>query len=376
MSWPALLIEAFASGPCGGNGAAVVLLPQPLPDADLQAIAASLKQSETAFLLRQGDQWLLRWFTPSCEVRLCGHATLAALLALGHWGWLQPGQSAIFHSRSGPLPVQLAARPPAIAAANSDDNPNSGAGANSGDKANSAATLGPGASPAPDADVDPGSGSTGSIQLPAGELVPSTLSSSLRQELERRCGAALVSSWSSSLGYWVALLSDGLSLAPLDGLAAILSGPERAGLVVMAATNSAATAAGLLFPAPPAAATPAAHPDAASSAAAGQVNVNGLKPDYQLRFFAPGLGIDEDPVTGSAHALVAPYWLERTGRRQVVGWQPSPRPGGMVVSAASSGMIQLLGSGHLLWDGRLRFKSCENSCGDGGLGEWAALANG
>ena len=347
MSWPALLIEAFASGPCSGNGAAVVLLPQPLPDADLQAIAASLKQSETAFLLRQGDQWLLRWFTPSCEVRLCGHATLAALLALGHWGWLQPGQSTIFHSRSGPLPVQLAARPPA--------------------------------------------GAAGSIQLPAGELVPATLSDPLRQELERRSGAALVSSWSSSLGYWVALLSDGLSLAPLDGLAAILSGPERAGLVVMAATNSAAansaaanaapTAAGPLCPAPAVAATPvaataAAHPDAASSAAAGQVNVNGLTPDYQLRFFAPGLGIDEDPVTGSAHALVAPYWLERTGRRQVVGWQPSPRPGGMVVRAASSGMIQLLGYGHLLWDGRLRFKSCEDSCGDGGLGEWAALANG
>jgi predicted PhzF superfamily epimerase YddE/YHI9 len=324
-----------------------VLLPQPLPDADLQAIAASLKQSETAFLLRQGDQWLLRWFTPSCEVRLCGHATLAALLALGHWGWLQPGQSTIFHSRSGPLPVQLAARPPA--------------------------------------------GAAGSIQLPAGELVPATLSDPLRQELERRSGAALVSSWSSSLGYWVALLSDGLSLAPLDGLAAILSGPERAGLVVMAATNSAATnsaaanaaptAAGPLCPAPAVAATPvaataAAHPDAASSAAAGQVNVNALTPDYQLRFFAPGLGIDEDPVTGSAHALVAPYWLERTGRRQVVGWQPSPRPGGMVVSAAPSGMIQLLGSGHLLWDGRLQFKSCEDSCGDGGLGEWAALSNG
>lgn len=340
MSWPALLIEAFASGPCSGNGAAVVLLPQPLPDADLQAIAASLKQSETAFLLRQGDQWLLRWFTPSCEVLLCGHATLAALLALGHWGWLQPGQSTIFHSRSGPLPVQLAARP----------------------------TPGPGASRAADAHADPGSGAAGSIQLPAGELVPAALSDPLRQELERRSGAALVSSWSSSLGYWVALLSDGLSLAPLDGLAAILSGPERAGLVVMAATNSAATNS--------AAATAAAHPDAASSAAAGQVNVNGLTPDYQLRFFAPGLGIDEDPVTGSAHALVAPYWLERTGRRQVVGWQPSPRPGGMVVRAASSGMIQLLGSGHLLWDGRLQFKSCEDSCGDGGLGEWAALANG
>jgi predicted PhzF superfamily epimerase YddE/YHI9 len=307
MSWPALLIEAFASGPCSGNGAAVVLLPQPLPADDLQAIAASLKQSETAFLLRHGDQWLLRWFTPSCEVQLCGHATLASLIALGHWGWLQPGQGAILHSRSGPLPVQLA----------------------------------PGAA----------AGGWGSIQLPAGQLLPAALASPLQQELQRRCGAALVSSWSSSLGYWVALLADGLSLAALDGLAAILTGHERAGLVVMAATNSAASSN----------ATP---------------KVQGLTPDYQLRFFAPGLGIDEDPVTGSAHALVAPYWLERTGRHQVVGWQPSQRPGGLVASAAASGMIQLLGSGHLLWDGRLHFKSGDYSCGDGGLGEWAALLSG
>ena len=104
--------------------------------------------------------------------------------------------------------------------------------------------------------------------------------------------------------------------------------------------------------------------------------MQGLTPDYQLRFFAPGLGIDEDPVTGSAHALVAPYWLERTGRHQVVGWQPSQRSGGMVASAAASGMIQLLGSGHLLWDGRLHFKSGDYSCVDGGLGEWAALLSG
>ena len=189
----------------------------------------------------------------------------------------------------------------------------------------------------------------------AGRLARATVEGSgelmrLSPELQRRCGA-LVSSWSSSLGYWVALLADGRSLAALDGLAAILTGPERAGLVVMAATNSAAS----------------------SNAAP---KVQGLTPDYQLRFFAPGLGIDEDPVTGSAHALVAPYWLERTGRHQVVGWQPSQRPGGMVASAAASGMIQLHGSGHLLWDGRLHFKSGDYSCGDGGLGEWAALVSG
>jgi predicted PhzF superfamily epimerase YddE/YHI9 len=76
--------------------------------------------------------------------------------------------------------------------------------------------------------------------------------------------------------------------------------------------------------------------------------------DYRLRFFAPGLGIAEDPVTGSAHALVAPWWMEHLGRRRVVGWQCSDRPGGMVCEAADSGMIRLFGSGVLLWDGRLR----------------------
>ena len=79
---------------------------------------------------------------------------------------------------------------------------------------------------------------------------------------------------------------------------------------------------------------------------------------YQLRFFAPGLGIAEDPVTGSAHALVAPYWQERLAQRSVVGWQPSPSPGGMVCTAAADGRIALTGRGHLLWDGSLEAGSC------------------
>jgi hypothetical protein len=64
-------------------------------------------------------------------------------------------------------------------------------------------------------------------------------------------------------------------------------------------------------------------------------------------------GINEDPVTGSAHALVAPYWQKRLQRSRVIGWQCSYRPGGMVCESASSGMIRLTGTGHLLWDGTL-----------------------
>ena len=82
---PAVLVEAFSDRPLEGNGAAVVLLREPAPSAWMQRLAGSLKQSETAFLLPTAGDWALRWFTPRQEVPLCGHATLAALLALGHW---------------------------------------------------------------------------------------------------------------------------------------------------------------------------------------------------------------------------------------------------------------------------------------------------
>ena len=77
----ALHVEAFSEGPGAGNGAAVVRLEAPVDDAWMQAVAGSLRQSETAFLLQEGESWRLRWFTPTQEVPLCGHATLAALLA-------------------------------------------------------------------------------------------------------------------------------------------------------------------------------------------------------------------------------------------------------------------------------------------------------
>ncbi len=105
----AVLIEAFGAGPCCGNGATVVRLESPAPAPWMGAIAASLRQSETAFVLPipATRTWLLRWFTPSSEVRLCGHATLGALLALSHWGDLHPEQSLRFRTRSGVLPVRL-----------------------------------------------------------------------------------------------------------------------------------------------------------------------------------------------------------------------------------------------------------------------------
>ncbi len=289
---PAVLITAFAEVPLQGNGAAVVRLERPASVAWMQAVASQLKQSETAFLLPwpgQGSdsEWALRWFTPRCEVPLCGHATLAATLALGHWGLLAPGGTTRLHSRSGPLQVGLS----------------------------------------------PSCRGRADLLLPGAalELAP------LPQALALPLGATPLQTWRSPLGYWVVLLPARLDLAALDGaaLAEGLQGALRGGLVLMQA----------------------------ASAGAGDGSVLGEPADYRLRFFAPGLGIAEDPVTGSAHALVAPWWCDRLGRERVVGWQASPQGGGMVCERLSSGMIRLTGSGQLLWDGLL-----SAGCGDVAIG--------
>jgi PhzF family phenazine biosynthesis protein len=291
-----VLIEAFSEGPGCGNGAAVVLLERPEPSAWMQRLAGSLRQSETAFLLRVQNHWLLRWFTPTCEVPLCGHATLASLLALGHWQQLQPGDDLELWTRSGPLSVRL----------------------------------------------DRGVRRRGSMVLPSGELRPAAPPAELQSLLSQRIGSPAEAFWTSSLGYAVALLHPAAELSACDGLAAELPQALRPGLVLMQPLSAES---------PPLPARPAL--------------LEGLPLDFQLRFFAPGLGIDEDPVTGSAHALVAPWWHQRLGRDFVVGWQCSDRPGGVLSRAASSGMIRLFGSGHLLWDGTLLTKpqGCETAGG-------------
>jgi len=282
---PAVLIEAFSDRPCQGNGAAVVALPHPVSDAWMQGVARSLNQSETAFLVALDGRWCLRWFSPTCEVPLCGHATLAALLALQHWERLDAASGTVFCTRSGRLPVGL-------------------------------------------------SGALAQIELPAATLQdaqpPAELTSWLQQQ---RC--SVESFWRSSMGYSAALLTPESALSTLPHPP--LQPPEAAGLVLMQARSEATP-----FPL-----------------------VAGREADYQLRFFAPGLGIAEDPVTGSAHALVAPYWQRRLGRQLVVGWQCSDRPGGMICETASSGMIRLSGKGSLLWSGHLQLQSA-------GSGETAA----
>ena len=271
---PALLLEAFTDQPLQGNGAAVVWLEQPASASWMQRLAGSFKQSETAFLQREpGGPWRLRWFTPSCEVPLCGHATLAATLALAHWGCLHPGDTLTLASRSGGLQVGLDGQRPGAA----------------------------------------------HLQLPSAGLEPLPVP----RELEALLGLPIERYWGSSLGYRVALLEAAAPLASLASPSAQLAGQDRMGLVLMQALD-------------------ASGPE-----------LMGGRCDYQLRFFAPGLGIEEDPVTGSAHALVAPWWMEQLQRNQVRGWQASERHGGMLCEAAGPGWVRLTGSAQLLWDGQI-----------------------
>jgi predicted PhzF superfamily epimerase YddE/YHI9 len=78
MRLPLFVVDAFAARPFAGNPAAVCPLRRWLPDRVLQAIAAENNLSETAFFVRRGAEYDLRWFTPTCEVAMCGHATLAS----------------------------------------------------------------------------------------------------------------------------------------------------------------------------------------------------------------------------------------------------------------------------------------------------------
>lgn len=278
-------VDAFTSRPFGGNGAAVVLLSSPVTGQCLQALAAECAQSETSFLLHLQGQWLLRWLTPTLEVDLCGHGTMAAARALSHWGVLAPGQQLDLHSRSGALPVEQW-------------------------------------------------GADFRMQLPTGCLHPAPLEPGLEQLLGT--GTQVQQRWTSSLRYEVALVDAGFPLGELTVDQEQLRQRPCLGLVVMQAG-----------------ATGTAEAD---------------PPDYALRFFAPRAGIPEDPVTGSAHALVAPYWFARTGRRLLKAQQLSRRGGRLRLLRRGEDQVVVEGETALVWSGEL-LASLET----GGQRDWEDL---
>src|SRR5260221_12847886 len=101
-------VDAFTDEAFAGNPAAVCLVAQAREVSWMQSVAREMNLAETAFLVRHADAFQLRWFTPTVEVDLCGHATLASAHALWEEGHLAPGEQARFHTRSGLLTAHRA----------------------------------------------------------------------------------------------------------------------------------------------------------------------------------------------------------------------------------------------------------------------------
>ena len=232
MEIPFYQIDAFASHVFAGNPAGVCLLKSWLPDDVLQAVAAENNLPETAFLVRQDNDYDLRWFTPTVEVDLCGHATLASGYAI--FEFVDPDTERVtFTSKSGSLSVEK--------------------------RGNLLFLDFPSRKPVPCAPPDGLTSILGS--LPSQVLSSRDLMVVFDDEDRVRT------------------LDPNLdALAKLDTFALIVTAP-------------------------------------------------GKDADFVSRFFAPREGIPEDPVTGSAHCTLIPYWAERLGRKDLHAFQLSKRGG-------------------------------------------------
>ena len=232
MKLPYYEVSAFTVNPFGGNPAGVCPLDAWLPEAALQGIAANNNLAETAFTVPQGNDFELRWFTPTVEMDLCGHATLAAAAVLFNERSLH-GNEVRFHSRSGLLTVarendlltlDFPARPPTACAA--------------------------------PLDLIRGLGATPKAVFKARDYL-----AVFDEEAEVR-----------------ALKPDFAVLKTMDCLGIIATAP-------------------------------------------------GGDCDFVSRFFVPGVGVDEDPVTGSTHCTLIPYWAQRLGQPKLFARQVSARGG-------------------------------------------------
>jgi PhzF family phenazine biosynthesis protein len=234
---PLVLVDAFADAPFEGNPAAVCLLDVERSVGWMQALAAELNQSETAFVRRlPGGCVSLRWFTPTVEEELCGHATLAAAHVLWESGVISHDSDVHFDTRSG-----------ALSAHASDDG----------------------------IELDFPTEPATQTDAPA--------------ELSVMLGARVIRYGRSRLDHLVELEAE-RDVAALTPDLSRLAGLAGRGVIVTARAERPGF-------------------------------------DFVSRFFAPSEGIPEDPVTGSAHCTLAPWWSERLGRRDLVGRQLSKRGG-------------------------------------------------
>jgi predicted PhzF superfamily epimerase YddE/YHI9 len=246
---PLYQIDAFADGPFTGNPAAVCPLETWLPATVMQAIAAENNLSETAFLVPEGEDWRLRWFTPTTEVDLCGHATLAAAYVV--FNLLGPDrQRVVFRTeKAGDLAVTR-------------------------------------------------DGELLALDFPARPPTPCLPPPSFGAALGRQPSAVLAAR------DYLAVYEDPDDLAALTPDFAAIASLDRFAVIVTAPGH-------------------------------GEI-------DFVSRFFAPAQGVDEDPVTGSAHCTLIPYWASRLGKTRLNARQLSRR-GGSLFCALDGDRVAIAG---------------------------------
>jgi PhzF family phenazine biosynthesis protein len=250
-------VDAFTDRLFAGNPAAVCPLEAWLPDATMQAIAAENNLSETAFFVPRGDDYDLRWFTPTLETELCGHATQASGFVV--MNRLAPQKSTVrFHTRSGPLTVtrqgagfaiDLPAQPPASCA-----------------------------------------------------MPPKFVAALGRKPVEILAAKKYLALYDSEADV-AALAPDIAALTEIDRDGVIVSAPGRAC-------------------------------------------------DFVSRYFAPHAGIPEDPVTGSAHSTLVPYWAKRLGKTKLHARQISQR-GGELFCELRGDRVVMAGRAALYLEGKI-----------------------
>jgi len=263
-SLPLYQVDAFTDRPFAGNPAAVCPLEAAIPEALMQDIAAENNLSETAFFHRQGDVFSLRWFTPTTEVELCGHATLASAFVL--MTELEPARKEVtFRSRSGLLAVRRR-------------------------------------------------GEEFVLDFPAYPAAPADADTAAR-------------------------VADALHARPREVMRA---------RSLFAVFDDARTVRAIA----PDFRALAALPTAVGVTAPGADEARPV--DFVSRYFAPGYGIDEDPVTGSSHCTLAPYWSQRLGKPELRARQVSRR-GGEVSCALADDRVHIGGRARLVITGRLTY---------------------
>lgn len=246
------IVDSFTSKPFSGNPAAIFLLEKEISDELKQKIANEINLSETAFVLQQDQNFILRWFTPTKEAGLCGHATLAAAHMLWETGVLNKDEEAVFETRSGILKAR---------------------------KNNDLVEM--------DFPVE----APFEVECPEGLL--------------KAIDAKPIFVGKNRIDYLAVYESDEF-IKKVNPDYGYLKKLDCRGLIISAKSTSD-------------------------------------KYDFVSRFFAPNSGIDEDPVTGSAHCCLSPYWSNVFGRKELTGYQASPR-GGIVHTKLENDKVVLSGN--------------------------------